>query len=98
MDQTRMNKFFQLFLVLVGNCTYACAVKFYSGFSVIHPGLAGIYRCFFHGLLCRNFKNSNEPLRQVAIFTIFSDLAGYFSEYYKKVLNKAYFGLILPKF
>ena len=29
MDQTRLNKLCQLLLVLVGNCIYACAVKFF---------------------------------------------------------------------
>ena len=43
MDQTRMNKFFQLFLVLVGNCTYACAVKFFLlPANLISCGTTGI--------------------------------------------------------
>jgi len=43
MDQTRINKFFQLLLVLVGNCIYACAVKFFLlPSNLISCGTTGI--------------------------------------------------------
>ena len=43
MAQTRMNKFFQLLLVLVGNCLYACSVKFFLlPANLISCGTTGI--------------------------------------------------------
>ena len=43
MDQTRMNKLSQLLLVLVGNCIYACAVKFFLlPANLISCGTTGI--------------------------------------------------------
>ena len=43
MDQTRLNKLCQLLLVLVGNCIYACAVKFFLlPANLISCGTTGI--------------------------------------------------------
>ena len=43
MDQTRMNKLSQLLLVLVGNCIYACSVKFFLlPANLISCGTTGI--------------------------------------------------------
>ena len=52
MDQTRMNKLSQLLLVLVGNCIYACAVKFFllpaNLISCGTTGIALVAEHYFH--------------------------------------------------